>query len=91
MSNSRATAWPGNVSIWGNGEVALPGELGAVDGVPEGGKVQQVTGIACAFTPDYAPGKCLKSLKSFTKRAAERGTGLQGPLSTFTKGNSDVR
>ena len=45
--------------IWGNGEVALPddprGELEVVDGLPEGGKIHDLTGIASAFTPDYAP------------------------------------
>jgi Mn-containing catalase len=45
--------------IWGNGEVALPGdppgELEVVDGPPEGGKIHDLTGMASAFTPDYAP------------------------------------
>jgi Mn-containing catalase len=45
--------------IWGNGEVALPtdppGELQVVDGMPEGGKIHDLTGVASAFTPDYAP------------------------------------
>jgi Mn-containing catalase len=45
--------------IWGNGEMALPtdppGELEVVDGMPEGGKIHQLTGIPSAFTPDYAP------------------------------------
>ena len=45
--------------IWGNGEVALPddpqGELTVVDGMPEGGKIHQLTGVPSAFTPDYAP------------------------------------
>lgn len=45
--------------IWGNGEQALPadppGELEVVDGPPEGGKIHDLTGIASAFTPDYAP------------------------------------
>ena len=45
--------------IWGNGEGALPGdppgELEVVDGMPEGGRIQQLTGVPCAFTPDYAP------------------------------------
>jgi Mn-containing catalase len=45
--------------IWGNGEQALPtdppGELTVVDGMPEGGKIHQLTGIPSAFTPDYAP------------------------------------
>ncbi|MBE7186627.1 MAG: manganese catalase family protein [Methylobacterium mesophilicum] len=45
--------------IWGNGEMALPGdppgELEVVDGHPEGGKIHQLTGVPSAFTPDYAP------------------------------------
>jgi Mn-containing catalase len=45
--------------IWGNGETALPtdppGELEVVDGMPEGGKIHDLTGVASAFTPDYAP------------------------------------
>jgi Mn-containing catalase len=46
--------------IWGNGEQALPGDPpGALvtveDGMPEGGKIHQLTGVPSAFTPDYAP------------------------------------
>ena len=45
--------------LWGNSEQALPGdppgELMVVDGMPEGGKIHQLTGVASAFTPDYAP------------------------------------
>ncbi|MDB5659038.1 MAG: manganese catalase [Cypionkella sp.] len=45
--------------IWGNGEVALPddppGELTVVEGMPDGGKIQQLNGVPSAFTPDYAP------------------------------------
>lgn len=45
--------------IWGNGEVALPddppGELEVVDGMPDGGKIHDLTGVPSAFTPDYAP------------------------------------
>ncbi len=45
--------------IWGNGEMALPGdppgELEVVDGLPEGGKIHDLTGIASAFSTDYAP------------------------------------
>ena len=46
-------------SVWGNGEQALPGDppgqLEVVDGMPEGGKIHQLTGVPSAFTPDYAP------------------------------------
>ena len=45
--------------IWGKHESALPGdppgELELVDGMPEGGKIHDLTGTASAFTPDYAP------------------------------------
>jgi Mn-containing catalase len=45
--------------IWGNGEMALPGdppgELTVVEGRPDGGKIHQLTGIPSAFAPDYAP------------------------------------
>lgn len=45
--------------LWGNGEMALPGdppgELEVIDGLPEGGKIHDLTGVASAFTPDYAP------------------------------------
>ncbi len=45
--------------IWGNGEVALPGdppgELEVVDGCPEGGKISDMVGNYGAFAPDYAP------------------------------------
>jgi len=45
--------------IWGGGEMALPGdppgELTVVEGMPEGGKIHQLTGVPSAFTPDYAP------------------------------------
>lgn len=45
--------------VWGNGEMALPGdppgELEVVDGMPEGGKIHQLVGVPSAFTPDYAP------------------------------------
>ena len=45
--------------IWGNGEVALPGdppgELELVEGHPEGGKIADLAGNYGAFAPDYAP------------------------------------
>ena len=46
-------------AVWGNGEMALPGdppgELTVVEGMPDGGKIHQLTGVPSAFTPDYAP------------------------------------
>ena len=39
--------------------MALPGdpegELEVIEGLPDGGKIQQLTGVPSAFTPDYAP------------------------------------
>jgi hypothetical protein len=41
------------------GEQALPtdppGELEVVHGIPDGGKIAELTGISQAFTPDDAP------------------------------------
>lgn len=63
-SHRRLYTWSPNdykeiAGIWGNGEQALPGdpagELVVVDGIPEGGKIHQLTGVPSAFTPDYAP------------------------------------
>jgi Mn-containing catalase len=63
-SHRRLYTWSPNdykeiAGIWGNGEQALPGdppgELEVVDGIPEGGKIHQLTGVPSAFTPDYAP------------------------------------
>ena len=43
----------------GDGETALPGdpprELEVVEGVPDGGKIPDLNGLASAFTPEYAP------------------------------------
>ena len=45
--------------VWGGGEMALPddppGELEVVEGMPDGGKIHDLTGEPSAFTPDYAP------------------------------------
>ena len=50
--------------IWGNGEMALPGdppgELMVVPGLPDGGKIHQLSGVPSAFTPDYAPEEMLE-------------------------------
>ncbi|KQV81878.1 manganese catalase family protein [Rhizobium sp. Root1220] len=63
-SHRRLYTWSPNdykeiAGIWSNDEVALPGdppgELEVVDGIPEGGKIQQFVGVPSAFTPDYAP------------------------------------
>ena len=63
-SHRRLYTWSPNdykqmSGIWGNGEQALPGdppgELEVVDGLPEGGKIHDLTGHPSAFAPDYAP------------------------------------
>jgi Mn-containing catalase len=45
--------------IWSNDEVALPGDpkgnLEVVEGMPDGGKIHDLVGEPCAFTPNYAP------------------------------------
>ncbi|MBR0653621.1 manganese catalase family protein [Plastoroseomonas arctica] len=59
--------------IWGNGEMALPGdpdgELTVVDGAPEGGKIHQLTGVPSAFTPDYAPEEMFEIAEKLYKKA----------------------
>ena len=57
--------------IWGNGESALPGdppgELEVVPGMPEGGKIHQLTGVPSAFAPDYAPEEMFEIAQKLTK------------------------
>jgi Mn-containing catalase len=59
--------------IWGNGEKALPGdppgELEVVDGLPQGGKIHDLTGVASAFTPDYAPEEMFEIATKLYKRS----------------------
>lgn len=59
--------------IWGNGETALagdpPGELEVVDGLPDGGKIHQLTGIPSAFTPDYAPEEMMEIATKLYKKS----------------------
>ena len=59
--------------IWGNGEVALPGdppgELEVVDGHPEGGKIHDLMGVASAFTPDYAPEEMFEVAQKLYKKS----------------------
>lgn len=59
--------------IWENGEVALPGdppgELEVVDGMPEGGKIHQLTGVPSAFTPDYAPEEMFEIAEKLYKKS----------------------
>jgi len=59
--------------IWGSGEQALPGDppgdLIVVEGMPEGGKIHQLTGVPSAFTPDYAPQEMFEIAQKLTKAA----------------------
>lgn len=58
--------------IWGNGEMALPGdppgELEVIAGMPEGGKIHQLTGVPSAFTPDYAPEEMFEIARKLTAK-----------------------
>ncbi len=60
-------------AIWGNGEMALPGdppgELEIVEGLPDGGKIHQLTGVPSAFTPDYAPEEMFEIATKLTQKA----------------------
>ena len=53
------TDYAGIAAIWGNGETALPGDppgpLEVVEGVPDGGRIPELNGMASAFAPEYAP------------------------------------
>jgi Mn-containing catalase len=59
--------------IWGNGEEALPddppGELEVVEGMPEGGKIQELVGEPSAFTPDYAPEEMFEIAQKLYKKS----------------------
>ncbi len=59
--------------IWGSGETALPGdppgELHVVEGLPEGGKIHDLTGHASAFAPDYAPEEMFEVATSLYKKS----------------------
>ena len=58
--------------VWSNDEVALPGdppgELEVVHGMPDGGKIHQLAGVPCAFTPDYAPEEMFEIATKLTKK-----------------------
>lgn len=59
--------------IWGNGEVALPGdppgELELVDGHPEGGRIHNLMGDTKAFSPDYAPEEMFEIASKLYKKS----------------------
>ncbi|HEX8416304.1 MAG TPA: manganese catalase family protein [Methylobacterium sp.] len=59
--------------IWGNGEMALPGdppgELEVVEGVPDGGRMPDLGGMASAFSPEYAPEEMLDIAAKLYKKS----------------------
>ena len=59
--------------IWGQGEMALPGdppgELEVVDGHPEGGKIPELAGNYGAFAPDYAPEEMFEIASKLYKKS----------------------
>ncbi|WP_238256266.1 manganese catalase family protein, partial [Methylorubrum podarium] len=77
-SHRRLYTWSPNdyrdiAGIWNSGEHALPGdppgELEVVEGMPDGGKIHQLTGIPSAFAPDYAPEEMFEIAQKLTKKA----------------------
>jgi Mn-containing catalase len=77
-SHRRLYTWSPNdykeiAGIWSNDEVALPGdppgELEVVDGMPDGGKIQQLIGVPSAFTPDYAPEEMFEIAEKLYKKS----------------------
>jgi Mn-containing catalase len=77
-SHRRLYTWSPNdykeiAGIWSNDEVALPGdppgELEVVDGMPDGGKIQQLVGVPSAFTPDYAPEEMFEIAEKLYKKS----------------------
>lgn len=77
-SHRRLYTWSPNdyreiAGLWGNGEQALPsdppGELEVVEGMPDGGKIHQLTGVPSAFSPDYAPEEMFEIAQKLTKKA----------------------
>lgn len=77
-SHRRLYTWSPNdyrdiAGIWNSSEHALPGdppgELEIVEGMPDGGKIHQLTGIPSAFAPDYAPEEMFEIAQKLTKKA----------------------
>ncbi|WP_136652240.1 manganese catalase family protein [Paracoccus aeridis] len=60
--------------IW-EGEQALPGDppgpLEVVEGMPEGGKIHDLTGEPNVFTPDYAPEEMFEIAEQLTRKAMQ--------------------
>lgn len=46
-----------------------PGELEVVNGMPEGGKMQQLVGVPSAFTPNYAPEEMFEISEKLYKKS----------------------
>jgi Mn-containing catalase len=46
-----------------------PAELEVVEGMPEGGKIHQLTGVPSAFTPDYAPEEMFEIAEKLYKKS----------------------
>lgn len=46
-----------------------PRELEVVEGMPEGGKIHQLTGVPSAFTPDYAPEEMFEIAEKLHKKS----------------------
>ncbi|MBB1492234.1 MULTISPECIES: manganese catalase family protein [unclassified Paracoccus (in: a-proteobacteria)] len=64
--------------VW-NGEALPddpPGPLEVIEGMPEGGKIHQLTGVPSAFTPDYAPEEMFEIAEKLTKAAMQGGGSL---------------
>jgi Mn-containing catalase len=65
--------------IW-EGEHALPadppGELVVVEGMPDGGKIHDLTGMPSAFSPDYAPEEMFEIAERLTKAAHQSAGSL---------------
>ncbi len=59
--------------IWGNGEMALPGdppgELEVVEGAPDGGQIPDMAANASAFAPNYAPEEMLEIATKLYKKS----------------------
>ena len=56
-------------------EQALPGDppgpLEVVEGMPEGGKIHDLTGEPNVFTPDYAPEEMFEIAEQLTRKAMQ--------------------
>ena len=78
----------------GNGETALPGdppgEIEVVEGVPDGGRIPDLNGLASAFTPEYAPEEMFEIAQSSTPPRADPAVALPGTDLTAVVSSPDV-